>query len=755
MNRSAARGFLAFLLSVPVLQGNGDWRVTYSSSTVCALRGATVYISCAYEYPDNVQYRPTTVSTLWFTKGDTYQPVDLEHDTDYRVHVESSCGEVRCTRSRCHGTCTLRIKDLRQSDSAVYKFRFTTNQPDGEYTGDPGVTLSVTDLQVKVSFLYPTNPTWTELECHSMCGLAGGPRYTWFRNGQNVEQVVKSKGYFQSEGRYSCAVEGYKQLRSPLLLLQGNGDWTVTYSSSNVCALRGAMVDFSCIYEYPDNVQYRPTRVKPLWFTKASNYQPVVLEHDTEYTRRVESSCGEVSCTGSRCHGTCTLRIKDLRQSDSDVYKFRFTTNQPGGEYTGDPGVTLSVTDLQVKVSFPHPTDPTKAKLECHSMCGLAGDPHYIWFRNGLNVLQGMNYWIYIQSGYSYSCAVEGYELQHSPLVYAPKTPSVTVSPSGEIEEGSSVTLSCSSDANPAANYTWFRVNRDRSSRYMNQGQQLIFKQILSSDSGQFRCDTQNKLGERSFSISINVKYGPKHTSALSSPSGEIKEGSSVTLNCSSDANPAAEYTWFKNNQPLLWGPRQHHTFPSVRPEDRGTYRCHAENQYGQLSSNLLFMDVQYAPKTPSVTVSPSGEIEEGSSVTLSCSSDANPAANYTWFREHQDSVKESGQNYTITNITSEHGGNYYCQAHNAIGHHNATFLLIQVCIQGLKSKSTSWTTVAVRTIVALLATVLLLGFLWMTRKWASRKACGQGGRPDTVEELLHVPVYTNIPWRLQHRENQ
>ena len=73
------------------------------------------------------------------------------------------------------------------------------------------------DLQVKVSFLDPTSPTWAELECHSMCGLAGGPRYTWFRNGQNVGQGVKSRGYFQSEGSYSCAVEGYEQLGSPLV----------------------------------------------------------------------------------------------------------------------------------------------------------------------------------------------------------------------------------------------------------------------------------------------------------------------------------------------------------------------------------------------------------------------------------------------------------------------------------------------------------------------------------------------------------
>jgi CD22 antigen len=127
-------------------------------------------------------------------------------------------------------------------------------------------------------------------------------------------------------------------------VLQGNGDWTVTYSSTNVCALRGATVDFSCTYEYPDNVQYLPNTVRNLWFTKGDDHQPVDLEHNTDYTGRVEFSRGEVSCTGSRCHGTCTLRIKDLRQSDSAVYKFRFTTNLPGGEYTGDPGVKLSVT---------------------------------------------------------------------------------------------------------------------------------------------------------------------------------------------------------------------------------------------------------------------------------------------------------------------------------------------------------------------------------------------------------------------------
>ena len=180
-----------------VLQGNDDWTVTYSSSKVCALRGATVDISCIYEYPDNVQYRPTTVTTLWFTKEDNHQPVDLLSDADYTGRVESICGEVSCTRSRCHGTCTLRIKDLRQSDSAVYKFRFTTNQPDGEYTGDPGVTLSVTGkirlpmsavcLSVCVCvFIYKVfNLIWGWVA--GAAALAVGPRLPFFPG--HIDQV--------------------------------------------------------------------------------------------------------------------------------------------------------------------------------------------------------------------------------------------------------------------------------------------------------------------------------------------------------------------------------------------------------------------------------------------------------------------------------------------------------------------------------------------------------------------------------------
>ena len=79
------------------------------------------------------------------------------------------------------------------------------------------------------------------------------------------------------------------------------------------------------------------------------------------------------------------------------------------------------------------------------------------------------------------------------------------------------------------------------------------------------------------------------------------------------------------------------------------------------------------------MSVSPSAEIEEGSSVTLTCSSDANPAANYTWYKEDEDSPKASGQIFTITDFRAEHSGSYSCGAQNKLGRSNSTLHLIVV----------------------------------------------------------------------------
>uniref|UniRef100_A0A667ZW71 Ig-like domain-containing protein n=1 Tax=Myripristis murdjan TaxID=586833 RepID=A0A667ZW71_9TELE len=85
--------------------------------------------------------------------------------------------------------------------------------------------------------------------------------------------------------------------------------------------------------------------------------------------------------------------------------------------------------------------------------------------------------------------------------------PSVSMSPSGEIVEGSSVNLTCSSDANPAATYTWYKKNGNPDQEPFRTGPELAFVSIQFSDSGEFYCTAQNVLGEKtSDSTSIDVK---------------------------------------------------------------------------------------------------------------------------------------------------------------------------------------------------------------------------------------------------------
>ena len=124
------------VLCVTVIQGQNDWTVTCAPTQICAVVGSTVDISCTYRYPDWRTDDDTTVGErLWFTNSSGNEPVDLRADSEYSGRVQYLCGD---------NDCTLRITDLRESDSAVYKFSFTTNKPGEKYTGEAGVTLSVT-----------------------------------------------------------------------------------------------------------------------------------------------------------------------------------------------------------------------------------------------------------------------------------------------------------------------------------------------------------------------------------------------------------------------------------------------------------------------------------------------------------------------------------------------------------------------------------------------------------------------------------
>ncbi|XP_056312378.1 intercellular adhesion molecule 5-like [Danio aesculapii] len=257
---------------------------------------------------------------------------------------------------------------------------------------------------------------------------------------------------------------------------------------------------------------------------------------------------------------------------------------------------------------------------------------------------------------------------------YAPKSISAHVT--GVAVEGHSVTLSCSSEANPAVKYSWYR-HTEGDLKPVPTGPNLILRNINRSHSGRYYCNAKNQHGTQKASVLLEVQHPPEKPSVQTYD--VIVEGHSVTLSCSSEANPAVNYSWYRHTEgdlkPVQTGPNL--TISNINRSHSRQYYCTAENQHGTQNTSVL-LDVQYAPESISAHVSPAGVIVDGHSVTLSCSSEANPAVKYSWYRHTEGDLKpvQTGPNLIISNTNPSHSGQYYCRAENQHGVQNTSVLL-------------------------------------------------------------------------------
>uniref|UniRef100_A0A8C7JEM7 Ig-like domain-containing protein n=1 Tax=Oncorhynchus kisutch TaxID=8019 RepID=A0A8C7JEM7_ONCKI len=327
------------------------------------------------------------------------EPEDIGQNQEYAGRLEYHGDKKK--------DCTLKITDLRERDSATYTFRFITDQTRGRYYGDPGVTLTVTGLQVKVTGGHQDKT----LTCSTTCTLTDNPTYIWYKNGHKVKEDTSSldSDSFSDTDSYSCAVKGHEDLHSPAVCVRGQNCWSVTYPHQGVCALKGSTVDISSMYDSGYD-----TITSTLWFSskQSSSWKdelvPEDLTTDPGYAGRVEYA-------GEKERGHSILRITDLREEDSAEYKFIFNTQTSGWGYSFH-GTTLTVTGLQVL--FKDPTNIIEGmclRLFCESICFLQDNHSYIWYKNGQRLFSHETKYLILDPVRSedagrYSCAVNGQE---------------------------------------------------------------------------------------------------------------------------------------------------------------------------------------------------------------------------------------------------------------------------------------------------------------------------------------------------------
>ncbi|KAL2085344.1 hypothetical protein ACEWY4_018664 [Coilia grayii] len=215
-----------------------------------------------------------------------------------------------------------------------------------------------------------------------------------------------------------------------------------------------------------------------------------------------------------------------------------------------------------------------------------------------------------------------------------------------------------------------------------------VFYNLESSDADKYYFRVENSALKYTYvmtPLNLTVKDSPG-SPHVSGPS-EVAEGTSVNVTCTAAAPCPCQppnITWSLHTGDITThiqdeGDGRRNltsflTFTASRSDHGSNIFCTVsyitqKQNSVEKNSTLHTLKVQFSPEVVEASVSPSGAVAEGSSVTLTCnSSEANPPVhNYTWFRDTQTSPVGSGPNITF-NVSSSHAGLYYCRAEHLRG---------------------------------------------------------------------------------------
>ncbi|XP_048051852.1 sialoadhesin [Megalobrama amblycephala] len=288
-------------------------------------------------------------------------------------------------------------------------------------------------------------------------------------------------------------------------LIATGEQYDITHIISRMCVVRQSTVLIPCKYTHPQHEQVSAVE----WLHEKSPEKEVRVSQDPSFEGRVELQADA---------GNCSLLLRDVNESDAGLFRFVLSTGS-GRNWTNAQGIRLEVTDaeVEVKTQSDNVTEGDWILFICGSCIPSMTVPTYIWRKDGHlhSQLHGDNMLdlesVGLEDRGRYSCTMSGHERLNSTSVnitvrpgYSPQSISVSISPSGEIVSGDSVTLNCITDAKPPAEISWFKEDETSA---VGSGQSFSISSFSSSFSGRFYCEAQNKYGsQRSASVSLTVK---------------------------------------------------------------------------------------------------------------------------------------------------------------------------------------------------------------------------------------------------------
>ncbi|XP_077013357.1 hemicentin-1 isoform X4 [Tamandua tetradactyla] len=262
------------------------------------------------------------------------------------------------------------------------------------------------------------------------------------------------------------------------------------------------------------------------------------------------------------------------------------------------------------------------------------------------------------------------------------------------------ISLTCEVSGFPPPDLSWLKneqpISPNTNALIVPGGRTLQIIRAKTSDSGEYTCIAINQAGESKKKVSLTVYVPPsiKDRGSDSLSVVNVREGTSVSLACESNAVPPAVITWYKNGRMLtdsahldVLADEQMLHIKKAEVSDTGQYVCRAINVAGRDDKNF-HLNV-YVP--PSIE-SPEKEVVVetlSNPVTLTCDAAGIPPPTISWLKnykpiENSDSLEvhilSGGSKLQIARSQRSDSGNYTCIASNTEGKAQKNYILsIQV----------------------------------------------------------------------------
>ncbi|XP_048045246.1 hemicentin-1 isoform X2 [Megalobrama amblycephala] len=494
----------------------------------------------------DVFFHPQSMTTeegrdvfLQCVSGDSFPPAQISWLKNGRVLTKGNQIQGQYGGGSQRKTSgTLHLANITKADQGIY-ICITHNPLLNISKESQAATLTVHGSNVDIKITEgPQNVTLpVEMEAELHCFVEGFPIPTvqWFKDGrplpsssrwdlQKDGQVLIFKVSSEDEGQYFCEARNEKEKvkSQPAYLLPAVMDWTFMLEPANLTVRMGESATLSC----------RPPQSRPQaqvsWFKNNRLLNPGLHytadpNGDLLFHRVQETDSGLYFCRAS-----------------NSLLKRALTSKKIFLDVLEPPSVTIWPTVVTSRVG---------AEVTIH--CQVLGHPAPLirWSKQGQSVQTGgkiimglRNTTLYISSVRKYdeghyTCTASnmlGHDEKTMTLRVAVKPVIVSFVASLTVSEGSPVSLPCQAVGDYPVKYTWIRTALIQNSPqlsgpkypvslpqqiHIDDNGTLVISNIHRSDSGEYHCTAENRVGQdvRSAIITVTADSDvPRDKEALS-----------------------------------------------------------------------------------------------------------------------------------------------------------------------------------------------------------------------------------------------